>query len=226
LGVQPVSLGRLDFEIALIRRPSLLWRFIAAFERVFAAALLLALLPGILLTGIVIVLLSRRSPLIAHHRVGQGGRSIWVLKVRTMWDHGTKGLQLAPFIEHLDGEALPELKSCHDSRITSRFAAVCRKYSIDELPQLWHVIVGEMALVGPRPLMANEIEKYYQDDTACLLSRKPGITGLWQVKGRSRLTYAQRRKFDLFLVRNWSFGLYLKILKVTVPRVLAGRDAC
>jgi exopolysaccharide production protein ExoY len=226
VGVQPIPVGRLGFETESVGRTSLLWRFIGLAERSIAAALLLTLLPALAVIALIIVFLSRRSPLIAHRRVGQAGRSIWVLKLRTMWDRDTGGTRLTPWIERLHCEALPELKSNQDARITSRFAAFCRKYSIDELPQLWQVLTGGMALVGPRPLMANEIETYYGADVVYLLSRKPGITGLWQVKGRSRLTYAQRKKLDLFLVRHWSFGLYVRILRITVPRVLAGKDAC
>lgn len=109
--------------------------------------------------------------------------------------------------------------------MTSPFAAFCRRYSLDELPQLWHVLRGEMALIGPRPLTLRELDIYYGSDAECVLSVRPGLSGLWQVRGRSRLPYPHRRRLDLFLVRNWSLGLYLKILLLTLPRVLAGKDA-
>ncbi|HEX6547062.1 MAG TPA: sugar transferase, partial [Bryobacteraceae bacterium] len=118
-----------------------------------------------------------------------------------------------------------ERKPSDDPRVTSRFARICRRYSIDELPQLWQVVNGEMALVAPRPLTRNELDLYYGEDARELLTRKPGISGLWQVSGRSRLTYSQRRRLDLFMIRRWSFRLYLRILVVTVPKVLAGKDA-
>ena len=112
-----------------------------------------------------------------------------------------------------------------DPRVTSRVATLCRRYSIDELPQLWHVLKGEMALLGPRPLTASEIQTYYGPAAVELLAVKPGLTGLWQTSGRSRLTYSQRRRLDLFMIRNWSAGLYLKILLRTIPAVLTGKDA-
>ena len=82
-----------------------------------------------------------------------------------------------------------------------------------------------MALVAPRPLTRHELESYYGEDSEELLTRKPGISGLWQVSGRSRLTYGQRRRLDLFMIRKWSIWLYLRILVLTVPKVLAGKDA-
>ena len=121
--------------------------------------------------------------------------------------------------------SVPETKVGGDVRVTSAFARFCRKYSIDELPQLWHVVTGEMSLVGPRPVTAAEWERYYGDRSCEVLQLKPGLTGLWQTRGRNRLTYRQRRRLDLFLARHYCLLLYLRILGATVPRVIAGRDA-
>jgi lipopolysaccharide/colanic/teichoic acid biosynthesis glycosyltransferase len=190
-----------------------------------AGTMLVLMLPGLLILAVIVAVLSKRSPLIAHNRIGQGGRAIWVLKVRTMWD----GARFGRFhlIEQLQPSPLDSVvpKIANDPRVRSPFAAACRRYSIDELPQLWNVLLGDMALVGPRPLTPDEIEAYYGPDAAELLSRKPGLTGLWQVHGRSRLNYRQRRKLDLFMIRKWSLSLYLRILITTVPQVLMGRDA-
>lgn len=225
VGIQPVSVGGLDFNQTATSSDSALWTMIGFAERIAATALLFFALPLLAITALVIAMLSRRSPLIAHRRVGQHGKEIWVLKLRTMW-RTPKGMpRFRPFIERCSSETIPDSKRQSDSRVTSRFAAVCRKYSIDEWPQLWHVICADMGLVGPRPLTMAELVKYYGSDSICLLAVKPGITGLWQVKGRSRLTYAQRRRLDLFLVRHWSFGLYTKILNATLPLVLRGKDA-
>lgn len=180
--------------------------------------------PVLFVAGLVIAILSRRSPLVAHLRVGKYGRPIWIFKLRTMWSGGN-GLRLA-FVERLPvASEIPARKPSNDPRVTSRFARICRRYSIDELPQLWQVLRGEMALVAPRPLTRHELESYYGDDAQELLTRKPGISGLWQVSGRSRLTYSQRRRLDLFMIRRWSLRLYLRILVLTVPKVLAGKDA-
>jgi len=201
------------------------WKLIRIVERLGAALMLLICAPGLLLASAAIIWLSRRSPVVAHRRIGQGGRDIWVLKLRTMWSNPHPQWTIWPFVERIATGIVPDVKQRVDARVSSRFAAFCRKYSIDETPQLWHVLRGEMSLVGPRPLTPAELVKYYGRDRSYLLSVRPGITGLWQVKGRSRLTYPQRRRLDLFMIRHWSVGLYATILKATLPRVLTGKDA-
>jgi lipopolysaccharide/colanic/teichoic acid biosynthesis glycosyltransferase len=227
VAVQPLSIDTLAFELERFQAPPPSWLCIAAAERVCAGALLVVLSPLLIFVVITTLLLSRRSPLIAHRRIGKAGRPIWVLKFRTMWDRHSPQRRLLTVIERLTPEyaQVTDIKNPNDPRVTSRFAVVCRKYSIDELPQLWHIVRGDMAFVGPRPLTATEIETYYRSAARQLLSIKPGLSGLWQVKGRSRLSYAQRRRLDLFMVRKWSLGLYIRILLATVPTVLAGKDA-
>jgi lipopolysaccharide/colanic/teichoic acid biosynthesis glycosyltransferase len=167
--------------------------------------------------------LSGRSPLVAHRRVGQYGVVLWTLKFRTMWTRRISGpLVLVERIAETPGQ---EIKPAHDPRVVSAFARFCRRFSIDELPQLWHVLRGEMALVGPRPLTLEELRLNYAQDAPEVLAVKPGITGLWQVMGRSRLSYVQRRRLDLFLVRKRSIGLYAAILLRTLPEVVAGRNS-
>jgi lipopolysaccharide/colanic/teichoic acid biosynthesis glycosyltransferase len=201
------------------------WDAVDVGERVLALLALAALLPFLMVAGALVVLLSRRCPLVAHARVGRNGKEIRVLKLRTMWSPAAPGPGPFPlFVEHLRREPVPEVKK-HDPRVTSAFAAFCRKYSIDELPQLWHVVRGEMALVGPRPLTADELTGHYGAAAGEVLRVKPGLTGLWQVRGRSGLTYRQRLRLDLFLVRNWSLGLYAGILRATISSVLTGKDA-
>ncbi len=193
-------------------------------ERLTAGILLLLSLPLLTIASIIVVALSRRSPLVAHQRVGHGGRLIWVLKLRTMWK-GDSGMG-AVLVHRLSVAEAPLLDpKVKNVRVTSRFAALCRRFSIDELPQLWHVLRGEMSFVGPRPLTRRELDTYYGPDAAQLVSAKPGLSGLWQISGRSRLSYRQRRRLDLFLVRNRSISLYFRILLLTVPRVVAGKDA-
>ena len=227
MGVQPLPVGTFSLQLERVRQQALLWQGMALAERVFSGALLLVLLPLLIAVTFVIIALSRRSPLIAHQRIGQRGRPIWVLKFRTMWDRSSQCRNCMALVERLssDFSAAINLKNREDPRVTSRFAAVCRRYSIDELPQLWHVFRGEMRLIGPRPLTAQEIETYYSSAADELLSIKPGISGLWQIRGRSRLSYVQRRRLDLFLVRNWSLRLYVKILIATPRTVLAGKHA-
>jgi exopolysaccharide production protein ExoY len=170
-------------------------------------------------------LLSGRTPLIAHKRAGLNGETFWMLKVRTMWDKSTPAAR-APWIERLDDPPVPLDKREPDPRVSSRFARLLRRYSIDEIPQLLHVVSGRMSLVGPRPMTVDELDDYYGPGASAeVLSVKPGLTGLWQIKGRNRLSYHQRRRLDLFLVRKASTGLYVRILLQTLPRVLSGRDA-
>jgi len=208
------------------RDRSSLWTLVAAGERVCAFVLLLILAPLLAFTALIIWLLSRRAPLVAHPRVGRNGKEFWVLKFRTMW--GGSAVHWCPksyLIERLFAAAAPEVKSARDPRVTSTFAAFCRKYSIDELPQLYHVLRGEMSFVGPRPLTRDELSQHYGPAAREVLRLKPGLTGLWQIRGRSRLNYRQRRRLDLFLVRKWSFRLYIYLLLATVPKVLMGTDA-
>jgi lipopolysaccharide/colanic/teichoic acid biosynthesis glycosyltransferase len=142
-----------------------------------------------------------------------------------MWDRSNLARRKCGVVERVANRSELQQKHSSDPRVTSRFAAFCRRYSIDELPQLWHVIRGDMALIGPRPLTSEEIVTFYGPDADRLLLVRPGLTGLWQVNGRSRLTLEERRRLDLFMLENWSLRLYLEILQATVPCVLSGRNA-
>jgi lipopolysaccharide/colanic/teichoic acid biosynthesis glycosyltransferase len=204
-----------------VRPPA--WRAIAVAERAAALVLLVLLSPILLIAAVLTVILSRDCPFVAHARVGRGGRPIRVIKLRTMW--GTAPRSGRAWIEPLESTPVPLSKAAADPRVTSGFAAFCRRYSIDELPQLWQAVRGEMALVGPRPITRDELRDHYGRAAREVLSVAPGITGLWQVRGRSRLSYRQRRRLDLFLVRKWSPALYLSILAATTRAVLSGRNS-
>jgi lipopolysaccharide/colanic/teichoic acid biosynthesis glycosyltransferase len=119
----------------------------------------------------------------------------------------------------------PQLKRGPDPRVTSRLASFCRRHSIDELPQLALVAAGLMSIVGPRPITRLELSEHYRPDAMEVLSLKPGLTGLWQIRGRSRLSYRRRKRLDLFLVRHFSAGLYFRVAVLTIPELLFGRDA-
>ena len=201
------------------------WLLVSLAERVFALLLGMALMPVLIGAAAAVALLSGNSPFVAVARAGQCGRRIWLLKLRTMWDREAGGRRGARLIQRIENAPVPEIKTDCDPRVTSAFAALCRRYSIDELPQLWHVVRGDMSLVGPRPLTFDELKTYYGYDAGEVLSVKPGLTGLWQVRGRNSLTYSQRLALDLQLVRNWSLSLYVSVLASTIPAVLSGRNA-
>jgi len=111
----------------------------------------------------------------------------------------------------------------NDPRIT-RVGKILRRSSLDELPQLWNVIKGEMSLVGPRPIVHDEIAKYKEAYT-WYAKTTPGVTGLWQVSGRSRTTYPERVAYDTFYVRNWSIWLDIYLLAKTVTVIFSGDGA-
>ncbi len=194
-------------------------------ERLAGALLLAAASPILVGSAITSSLLSRRSPFVAHLRVGRDGEPFWMLKLRTMWDHSREAPRKQRWIEYVAAEPDGDGKPRTDPRITSRFAAFCRKHSLDELPQLWHVLRGEMSLVGPRPLTRSEIERYYGTQAAELLSVKPGITGLWQVCGRSKIKFPRRSALDLELVRSLNPRMYMTILFRTISALITGEGA-
>jgi lipopolysaccharide/colanic/teichoic acid biosynthesis glycosyltransferase len=198
------------------------WQAIAVFERIAALLLLTLALPVMAIAAGMLWITSGRSPLIAHRRVGWQGSDLWLLKLRTMW--GPADPQAHDWIERIDDEVGPGLKTARDPRVRSRFAHFCRRHSIDELPQLWHVLTGEMSLVGPRPMTARELRRHYGTDTNEILRMKPGLAGLWQISGRNRLTYTERRRLDLRLVRELNLAMYFGILLRTVPEVLTGEN--
>ena len=162
--------------------------------------------------------------LIKHRRVGRGGVLFPCFKFRTMVVNAEDVLQ-----EHLDADvdarqewsATRKLKS--DPRITP-IGRMLRKSSVDELPQLLNVLRGEMSLVGPRPIVEPEVH-HYGAVIHQYLKVRPGLTGSWQVSGRSDASYARRVQMDADYVRNWSFGRDLIILIKTVPAVLTSRGS-
>lgn len=191
-----------------------------AAERMCAAAVLLALLPLLLL---VVVTVRRDSPgpaIFRQERVGRNGRIFTMLKFRTM--RTDVEVALSELAERNDGNGVL-FKIRQDPRVTG-IGRVLRVYSLDELPQLWNVVKGDMSLVGPRPALPAEVA-YYDRDAKRRLAVKPGVTGLWQVSGRSDLTWEESVRLDVHYVDNWSIGLDLGIVWRTVGAVLGHRGA-
>jgi lipopolysaccharide/colanic/teichoic acid biosynthesis glycosyltransferase len=193
-------------------------------ERFSALLLLGVTLPMLAAAALATWIASGRTPLIAHKRVGWKGSVLWMLKLRTMWDAGPPAGGRS-WVEFIDDEDGPGRKDFRDPRVRHGLARFCRRHSLDELPQLWHVIRGEMILIGPRPLTRQEVERYYGKFKEEILAVKPGIAGLWQVSGRNRLTYEDRVRLDLQFVRHRSLGMYCRILLATVAEVWSGADA-
>jgi lipopolysaccharide/colanic/teichoic acid biosynthesis glycosyltransferase/O-antigen ligase len=199
---------------------------IACLDRIAGGVLFTASLPVLTGAALITCILSRRSPFIAHLRVGRNGDRFWVWKLRTMWPREQAELpgELG-WVQRIDCEPPAAIKPEDDRRVTSRFARFCRHYSIDELPQLFQVLRGDMSLVGPRPLTPGELARHYGVKAQEILSLKPGLTGYWQTQGRNSLSYAERVDLDLQLARDLSAALYLQLLFRTVPQVLRGKNA-
>jgi len=181
---------------------------------------LLVLLPLFLAIGLGVKLSSKGPIFFRQRRLGRGGRTFWCFKFRTMVPDAEALLancqdMLAQFDENY--------KLTHDPRVT-RFGAFLRKTSLDEIPQLWNVLRGEMSLIGPRPIVPPELSRYGNDADRLLLV-KPGLGGVWQVSGRSDTTYAQRIAMDMEYVTARSFWFDLRLLVATALVVIKGRGA-
>lgn len=162
--------------------------------------------------------------LFRHRRIGFRGQSFGCLKFRTMQVDAEDRLQayLARNPEaHREWEANHKLR--FDPRITP-VGQFMRRSSLDELPQLFNVLLGHMSMVGPRPIVEDEVPKF-RDNFSVYVSGRPGLTGLWQVKGRNTTSYDQRVAYDVEYLKNWSLRRDIKILVVTCAHVVEGKGA-
>ena len=213
------SLARLERDNGV---PSQLFRYrvVKRFGDVFLVLISMPVMLPLLGTISLIVALSSPGPIFySHRRIRKGGAFFSMWKFRTMCVNSTEVLE-----EYLakHPEARAEWNKTHklknDPRIT-RLGAFLRRYSLDELPQLWNVLMGQMSLVGPRPIVAAEVEKY-GECFDCYCRVKPGLTGLWQVSGRSELTYEARVALDCQYVKRWSLSKDVVILMRTFASVV------
>jgi lipopolysaccharide/colanic/teichoic acid biosynthesis glycosyltransferase len=188
-------------------------------DRVGAAVLLVALVPLVVATAAVVAVTSRGPVLYRQRRVGRGGDTFELLKFRTMVTGADARLTGLAAASGRDGLLF---KLPDDPRITvvGRFI---RRWSLDELPQLWNVLRGEMSLVGPRPLPVRPGD--FRGQARRRLRVKPGLTGLWQISGRSDLSWQETLRLDLYYVERWSLAMDLWILLRTPAAVLRGRGA-
>jgi len=189
-------------------------------DRTIAAVLLLVSAPVLISVALAVRLTSSGPAFYRHRRIGKRGREFDLLKFRSMVTDADARIEALMVLN--EGNEV-QFKMRRDPRVT-RVGALLRKYSIDELPQLVNVLKGDMSLVGPRPHVTREVEQYGPDMHRRLLV-KPGITGLWQVSGRSDLTWDESVELDVRYVENWSLGLDLNILWRTARAVLASAGA-
>ncbi|HSL19896.1 MAG TPA: sugar transferase [Vicinamibacterales bacterium] len=190
-----------------------------AFDVVVAAALVLLLMPLLAAVAVVVYVTSPGGALFLQPRVGYLGQPFTMFKFRTMIDGAERQEQRLARTSH---RTFMKLKQ--DPR-TTRVGRFLRRYSLDELPQLFNVLRGDMSLVGPRPLLLSDLEKLPRHQQLPRFAMKPGITGLWQVSGRSHTSDEQRMRLDLAYVNHWSVWLDLKILARTIPVVLRAEGA-
>lgn len=194
------------------------------FDIAAALVAILLLSPLLIMLGLLIKLSDGGRVFYAHPRIGRNGSTFKCMKFRTMVDNGS-----AVLAAHLSQNpaALAEWNATRklqrDPRVT-RVGMVLRKLSLDELPQLFNVLRGEMSFVGPRPVVNDELD-FYGAAVIYYLQARPGLTGLWQISGRNDVSYAKRVDFDQYYVQNWSFVTDLLIIIKTLPAVISSRGS-
>lgn len=204
-------------QVPVSRRPALAVKRLL--DMALAAGLIVVTWPLLLLAIVAIRLTSRGPAVFVQERIGYRCRRFSMYKLRTMV-HGAERDE-----KRLAEEAGARVffKLIDDPRVT-RMGRLLRRYSLDELPQLWNVLRGDMSLVGPRPPLLSDFKRFPAYHRRCF-TMKPGLTGLWQVSGRSLLSDEERIRLDTEYVDRWSLRGDLEILARTVPAVLSGRGA-
>lgn len=208
IGIKEVAISSLN---QLIKR---------TIDLVFSAVVLVVAGPLMALIALMIKLESPGPVLFPQERVGKNGRRFTLYKFRSMIEGAEHQQEALRDLNEADG---PLFKIRDDPRAT-RLGKWLRRLSLDELPQLYNVLRGEMSLIGPRPPIPAEVEQY-QEWHKRRLEISPGITGLWQVSGRSELTFDEMALLDIYYIENWSLGMDIKILLQTIPRVVLGNGA-
>ena len=184
-----------------------------------AAAGIIVLLPFMILIAVLVRLTSHGPAIFRQERCGLNGRKFTFYKFRSMCDNAE---DLKPGLQHLNQRSTA-FKISNDPRLTP-VGRYLRKFSIDEWPQLWNILRGDMSLVGPRPAVPDEVDQYKQWQRRRLRMR-PGLTCLWALAGRDQLDFESWMRMDMQYIDNWSLGLDWKILLLTIPRVLTGNGA-
>jgi exopolysaccharide biosynthesis polyprenyl glycosylphosphotransferase len=206
------------FDTMPERRPALIMKSI--FDRAVALGGLIIVSPILLLTSLIIMIFAKGPILYKQERLGKNGKKFTMYKFRTMIPDAEKLKDSLNELNEMDG---PVFKIKNDPRITP-LGRFLRKTSIDELPQLFNVLKGDMSLVGPRPPLSNEVVQYDPWQRR-RLSMKPGITCLWQIGGRNDISFSRWMEMDLNYIDNWSLWLDTKILAKTIPVVISRKGA-
>lgn len=192
-----------------------------AFDFIVSLLLAIITLPFFIVIAIVIKLDTKGPIFFIHNRVGKRGKRLPLLKFRTMVD-GAEDM-IKDFSPEQKKEWEENYKLEHDPRIT-KVGRFLRKTSIDELPQLYNILIGQLSFVGPRPVTTDELEKY-GDNKSRVLSVVPGLTGWWACNGRSNVSYEERMQLELYYVEHASIGLDIKIMFKTVGVVFTHEGA-
>lgn len=225
----------MDSKVALITEQNLVGRkkikfrtmLFLSFKRIMdvliSFCLFFVCLPFFVIIGLIIKIDSRGPVFYKHKRIGKNGKTIYLYKFRSMYQDADKRLEELFKDPEIKKEWDENYKLDVDPRIT-RIGKILRVTSIDELPQLLNVLKGDMSLIGPRPLVNGEIEKYGKNKEK-FLSVTPGVTGWWACNGRSCRTYEERMELELYYVDNMSLWLDIKIFFLTIFTVIKGHGA-
>ena len=182
---------------------------------------LIVCIPIFIIIGIAIKIDSKGPVFFKHKRIGKHGKKLEIYKFRTMIENAEEAMK--NFTEEQKKEFAENFKLENDPRVT-RVGKILRKTSLDELPQIINILKGEMSIIGPRPIVKSELEKYGSNQDK-FLSVAPGLTGYWAANGRSDVSYEERMALELYYVNNRSLILDMKIFFKTIGSVLKGRGA-
>ncbi|MEO9335935.1 sugar transferase [Mesorhizobium sp. SB112] len=199
-----------------------------SFKRIFdvlgAASGLVILSPLFILLALLVKFSDKGRVFYGHRRIGRNGEVFACLKFRTMVENGDEVLAMYFAKNPSAREEWNATRKLQDDPRVTRVGAVLRKLSLDELPQIFNILRGDMSIVGPRPVVKDELD-LYGNSAGFYLKSRPGLTGLWQISGRNDVSYGTRVAFDRQYVENWSFAEDLKIIAKTVPAVLSSRGS-
>lgn len=219
---QECTVGLLDFKRFPIKHIPVK----RVFDIIFSLSAIVIFFPFFFLIALLIFCSSPGKIIYTHTRIGRGGKPFKCYKFRSMYLNADKKLQeILETDPQLKEEWEKNFKLKNDPRILP-IGQLLRKTSLDELPQFWNVLKGDLSVVGPRPVVKEEIEKFFGNKASKILSVRPGLTGPWQVSGRSNINcYNKRIELDEFYIDNQSFWLDVKLVAKTIPVMLLSKGA-